>query len=99
MKTGLEMPEGMVRTDVLKKAWKCDNTNVVRTQAMPHVTRAVIEPNGLGKMKMNYAFTFFSDDVLRGLAAYKDDVEDNCGTGSTEATVPLYVECPSSFLR
>lgn len=29
LKAGLEIPEGMVRMDVLKEAWKCDNTNVV----------------------------------------------------------------------
>lgn len=87
VKTGLETPEGRVRTDVLKEAWKCDNSNVVRLQAMPHVTRAVIEPNGFEKMKVNFAFTLFSDEVHRGLSAYKEDIESICGSGSTEATV------------
>lgn len=36
VKTGLEIREGRVRTDVLKEAWKRDNS-VVRLQAMPHV--------------------------------------------------------------
>ncbi|XP_077513304.1 uncharacterized protein LOC144124486 [Amblyomma americanum] len=87
VKTGLQIPEGRVRPDVVKEAWKCDNRNVVRLQAMPHVTKAVIEPNGFEKMKVNYAFTFFSDEVLRGLSAYKNDIESMCGKGCSEPTV------------
>lgn len=59
VKTGLEIPEGRVRTDMIKEAWKCGNSNVVGLQAIPHVTCAAIEPNGFEKMKVSYAFTFF----------------------------------------
>ncbi|KAH8021370.1 hypothetical protein HPB51_015517 [Rhipicephalus microplus] len=64
--TGLQVPEGRVRIDVVKEAWKCDNRDIVRLKAMPRVTRVVIDPNGFEKMKVNYAFTFFSDEMVRG---------------------------------
>ncbi|KAH9371810.1 hypothetical protein HPB48_018449 [Haemaphysalis longicornis] len=84
--TGLHIPEGYVRMDVVKEAWKCDNRDAVRLKAMPHVTKAVIGPNGCEKIKVNFAFSLFSDEVLRGLYAYCDDVERICGHGSSSAT-------------
>ncbi|KAH7960700.1 hypothetical protein HPB49_022390 [Dermacentor silvarum] len=84
--TGLQVPEGRVRIDVVKEAWKCDNRDIVRLKAMPRVTRVVIEPNGFEKMKVNYAFTFFSDEIIRGLYAYREEIERIWGTGSSKAT-------------
>ncbi|KAH6926177.1 hypothetical protein HPB50_015784 [Hyalomma asiaticum] len=85
--TGLQVPEGRVRLDVVKEAWKCDNRDIVRLKIMPRVTRVVIEPNGFEKMKVNFAFTFFSDEIVRGLYAYREEIERIYGSGSSEATV------------
>ncbi|KAG0432872.1 hypothetical protein HPB47_020426 [Ixodes persulcatus] len=51
---------------------------------MPHVTKAVVKPNGFEKMRVNYAFRFFSDEVRRGLFLYKEDIE--CQHGSVDPT-------------
>ncbi|KAH9367082.1 hypothetical protein HPB48_021739 [Haemaphysalis longicornis] len=95
--TGLHIPEGCVRMDVVKEAWKCDNRDVVRLKAMPHVTKAVIEPNGCEKMKVNFAFSLFRDEVLRGLYAYCDDVERICVHGSSSETA-CYVKRMSKLI-
>nr|XP_037279949.1 LOW QUALITY PROTEIN: uncharacterized protein LOC119172911 [Rhipicephalus microplus] len=47
--TGLQVPEGRVRIDVVKEAWKCDNRDIVRLKAMPRVTRVVIDRTDLKK--------------------------------------------------
>ncbi|KAH9365831.1 hypothetical protein HPB48_013367 [Haemaphysalis longicornis] len=53
---------------------------------MPHVTMSVCQPNGFEKMRVNLAFTFFSEEVLRGLYVYQSQVEDRYHTGCTKAT-------------
>lgn len=60
MLTGLQTPEGSLDMDVVTKAWKSDNKDVISLKAIPHVTRAVVKPNGFEKMKVNFAFTLFS---------------------------------------
>ncbi|KAL1436935.1 hypothetical protein MTO96_049232 [Rhipicephalus appendiculatus] len=47
---------------------------------------AVCQPNGFEKMRVNLAFRFFSDEVLRGLYVYNSQVEHCYGTGCTKAT-------------
>ncbi|KAH7933874.1 hypothetical protein HPB49_018592 [Dermacentor silvarum] len=86
--TGLQVPQGRVRIDVVIEAWKFrrHSRDIVRLKAMPRVTIVVIERNGFEKMKINYAFTFFSDEIIRGLYAYREDIERICGTGSSKAT-------------
>lgn len=55
----------------IEAAWKVDN-NSVTLKAMPHVISAHVRPNSFEKMKVNLAFTLFSDEVLKGLFIYKE---------------------------
>ncbi|KAH9374365.1 hypothetical protein HPB48_017192 [Haemaphysalis longicornis] len=73
--------------DAVEKAWKFDSKDTVRLKATPHVTRPVFAPIGFEKIKVNFAFTLFSDEVLRDLYTYKDDVAALRSLGSTSPMV------------
>lgn len=83
---GLETLDGRVGNEYVKEACECDASSSVTLGAMPHVTMSVCQPNGFEKMRVNLAFTFFSEEVLRGLYVYKSQVEDRYHTGCTKAT-------------
>ncbi|KAG0425501.1 hypothetical protein HPB47_027336 [Ixodes persulcatus] len=84
--TGLQTPDGRVSREFVKEARKCDSASTVPLKAMPHATMAVFQPNGFEKMRVNLAFRFFSDEVLRGLYVYRHEVESRYGPGSPVAT-------------
>ncbi|KAM7313645.1 hypothetical protein ISCGN_003492 [Ixodes scapularis] len=79
-----QTPEGKVSARHVEAAWECDQVSNVSLKAVPHVTKAVVKPNGFEKMRVNYAFRFFSDEVRRGLFLYKEDIE--CQHGSVDPT-------------
>ncbi|KAM7313814.1 uncharacterized protein ISCGN_003601 [Ixodes scapularis] len=85
VRTGLKTPEGHATVDHLDCARKCDERHDTTLKAMPHVNKSVVRPNGFEKMRVNYAFRLFSDEALRGLFLYEDEIERQ--HGSTAATI------------
>ncbi|XP_067133577.1 uncharacterized protein [Centruroides vittatus] len=83
LKCPFKTPEGEVCIEHMKEAWKLDDTPET-LKFMPHVFSYVINPNNYEKMRVNYAFRLFSDEMLKGLYAYQDKIEQ--GFGSISAT-------------
>ncbi|KAH7975036.1 hypothetical protein HPB49_022915 [Dermacentor silvarum] len=83
---GVNTPVGRVGSEYLKEALKYDSRSTVALKAMPHVTPAVCQPNGFEKQRVNLALRYFSDEVLRGLYMYRQEIESCYGAGCTEAT-------------
>ncbi|XP_023210550.1 uncharacterized protein LOC111613422 [Centruroides sculpturatus] len=69
LKGPFKTPEWEVYIEHTKKAWKLDDTPET-LKFMPHVFSYVINPNNYEKMRVNYAFRLFSDEMLKGLYAY-----------------------------
>lgn len=87
---GLQTPGGRVSSEYVNAAWKCDRLSIVPPKAMPHVTKAVFQPHGFEKMRVNPVFILFSDEVLTGLYVYNYKVETCYGPGSS-GTTSLFV--------
>lgn len=54
---------------------------------MPHLTKAHIRPSSFEKMKVNLAFTLFSEQVLTGTFLYKSHLQQS--SSSITATLKL----------
>ncbi|KAG0415812.1 hypothetical protein HPB47_007009 [Ixodes persulcatus] len=85
VKTGFDTPEGRATVEHIEAAWNQDGNNIT-LKAMPHITKVHLHPNAFEKMRVNLAFRLFSDEVLRGLYLYKEQVERKYGTGCTTPT-------------
>ncbi|KAM7312997.1 uncharacterized protein ISCGN_002918 [Ixodes scapularis] len=77
---GFRTPEGRVLVEHIEEAWKCDNKSLTPLRAMPRVTKPVLHPNGFEKMSVSHAIRLYSDEVVRGLYLYKQEVEGRFGT-------------------
>ncbi|KAG0416225.1 hypothetical protein HPB47_006586 [Ixodes persulcatus] len=77
---GFRTPEGRVLVEHIEEAWKCDNKSLTPLRAMPRVTKPVLHSNGFEKMSVSYAIRLYSDEVVRGLYLYKQEVERRFGT-------------------
>lgn len=65
----------------VEAAWEMDKSSITM-KAMPHVTKAHIRPNCFEKMKVNLAFTLFSEEVLKGMFVYRTDLQQGYHTVS-----------------
>lgn len=75
--TGFNTPDGRACVQHIEAAWDKDRGSVT-LKAMPHITEPHIRPNSFDKMKVNLAFTLFSDEVLKGLFLYTADLDQTC---------------------
>ncbi|XP_075721827.1 uncharacterized protein LOC142765140 [Rhipicephalus microplus] len=80
--TGFELPEGHADVDGIDCARNSDESRSTTLKAMPHVSKSVVRPTGFEAMRVNYAFLLFSDEVLRGLFLYREDIEEKHGDQS-----------------
>ncbi|XP_049274234.1 uncharacterized protein LOC119403324 [Rhipicephalus sanguineus] len=58
--TGFTTQDGRACVEHIEAAWQKDKSSLT-LKAMPHITRVHIRPNSFEKMKVNLAFTLFSD--------------------------------------
>lgn len=105
--TGFTTPDGRACIEDIEVAWAKDNSSLT-LKAMPHVTKAHIRPNSFEKMKVNLAFTLFSEEVLKGMFLYRSDVpEFSSSVSATEQLVRrlsrlisiMTSRCPKRGLR
>ncbi|KAH7932620.1 hypothetical protein HPB49_000096 [Dermacentor silvarum] len=73
--TGFTTQDGRVCVQHIEAAWEKDKSSLT-LKAMPHITRAHIRPNSFEKMKVNLAFTIFSDEVLKGMFLLSSDIDE-----------------------
>lgn len=82
VRTGFELPEGHPDVNGIDCARNSDESRSTTLKAMPHVSKSVVWPTGFEAMRVNYAFLLFSDEVLRGLFLYREDIEEKHGDQS-----------------
>nr|XP_054926069.1 uncharacterized protein LOC126529895 [Dermacentor andersoni] len=85
VRTGSKLPEARASVDPIDCARNLDEQHDTTLRAMPHINKSVVRPNGFEKIRVNYAFRLFSDETLRGLFLYNEQIEEK--HGSTAATV------------
>ncbi|KAH7964477.1 hypothetical protein HPB51_027284 [Rhipicephalus microplus] len=73
--TGFTTQDGRVCVEDIEAAWEKDKSSLT-LKAMPHITRVHIRPNSFEKMKVNLAFTLFSDEVLKGMFLFASDIDE-----------------------
>ncbi|KAH8035053.1 hypothetical protein HPB51_004294 [Rhipicephalus microplus] len=73
--TGFTTQDCRACVEDIEAAWKKDKSSLT-LKAMPHITRVHIRPNSFEKMKVNLAFTLFSDEVLKGMFLFTSDIDE-----------------------
>nr|XP_037286041.1 uncharacterized protein LOC119179065 [Rhipicephalus microplus] len=73
--TGFTTQDGRACVEDIEAAWEKDKSSLT-LKAMPHITRVHIRPNSFEKMKVNLAFTLFSDEVLKGMFLFASDIDE-----------------------
>ncbi|KAG8180990.1 hypothetical protein JTE90_024738 [Oedothorax gibbosus] len=72
-KGGFMLPEGEVRIAFIKAAWKSDK-HALALRVMIKVHAVHFTPNNFEKMRVNLAFQLFSNEMLKAMYLYKDDI-------------------------
>ncbi|KAH7944966.1 hypothetical protein HPB49_002862 [Dermacentor silvarum] len=75
-------PEGTASINHIRAAWARDQQSSVTLKAMPRVHKAIVRPDGFEKMRVNYAFRLFSDEVRRGLFMYREEIQQRHGSAT-----------------
>lgn len=78
LKSGFITPSGKVLKEFIVAAWKEDQQPLT-LRAMPNIHRVHLFPNNFEKMKVNYAFQLFSDEVIKGLFLYENKLIEQYG--------------------
>lgn len=80
------LPEGCASVDHIDCARRCDDRHDTTLKAMPHVNQSVVRPNGFESMRVGIAFRLFSDEVLRGLFLYKNEIQSRHGDAAATSS-------------
>ncbi|KAG8184513.1 hypothetical protein JTE90_002359 [Oedothorax gibbosus] len=91
-KGGFMLPEGEVRIE-MKAACKSDKHALALR--VPKVHAVHFTPNNFEKMRVNLAFQLFSNEMLKAMYLYKDDITAFCDPFPTE----FFVEQMKELIR
>ncbi|KAH7965109.1 hypothetical protein HPB49_003424 [Dermacentor silvarum] len=75
-------PEGTASINHVRAAWARDQQSSVTLKTMPRVHKAIVRPDGFEKMRVNYAFRLFSDEIRRGLLMYREEIQQRHGSAT-----------------
>ncbi|KAH9366056.1 hypothetical protein HPB48_007886 [Haemaphysalis longicornis] len=73
---GFTTPDGRACIEHVKGAWEKDK-EALTFKAMPQLTKSHVRPSSFEKMKVNLAFTLFSEEVLKGMFLYKAHLQQS----------------------
>ncbi|KAH9371403.1 hypothetical protein HPB48_022269 [Haemaphysalis longicornis] len=87
MEHDFETPDGLVSLDIIREALAKDGSSVT-LRVMHGIRERHVKPDNFEKMRVNYAYQLFGNQVLRGLPFFKEELKP--GWGSIEPTIGFF---------